>query len=233
MAIAPESDDSFIREVDENLRRDRTEQFFRRHGGAIGAGVVVFLVAVGAFLWWQNHRREQAAEQSVQLSQVMNDIGAANLRTVPQRLDGLSGSSSDGIRAAALLTRADVALQQNDRPAAVAAFRKVMDDGGLPQPYRDVATIRLTQAEFDSMAPDAVISRLQPLAQSGNPWFGSAGELTALALIKANRRNEAARLLTEVGADQTVPATIRDRAQALGASLGTPAAAAAAPALAR
>jgi hypothetical protein len=85
--------------------------------------------------------------------------------------------------------------------------------------------------EFDTLKPDEVISRLQPLAVKDGAWYGSAGEMTALAMLKAGRRAEAARLLTAIGADKTVPAPIRGRADQLGQSLSLSAApAASAPA---
>jgi hypothetical protein len=81
--------------------------------------------------------------------------------------------------------------------------------------------------EFDTLKPDEVIARLQPLAVKDSAWYGSAGELTAIAMIKANRRAEAARLLTAIAADKNVPASIRGRAEQLGSTLSLPAAPAA------
>ena len=49
MALAPgETNEAFIREVDENLRRSQAEEFFRRWGGWLIAGAV--LVIVGTVL---------------------------------------------------------------------------------------------------------------------------------------------------------------------------------------
>ena len=74
-------------------------------------------------------------------------------------------------------------------------FREAAEDGDLPKPYRDVALIRQTALEFDALKPEEVIARLQPLAKPGEPWFGSAGEMTALAMIKQGKKAEAGRLL--------------------------------------
>jgi hypothetical protein len=72
-----------------------------------------------------------------------------------------------------------------------------------------------------------VIERLAPLAVKDSAWYGSAGELTALAMIKANRRREAAALLNGIAADKNVPAFLRARAEQLAAGLSIPAAPAA------
>ena len=65
-----------------------------------------------------------------------------------------------------------------------------------------------------------MISRLQPLAKPGNPWFGSAGEMTALALIKQGKkaRGGAAVRRDRQGQDRSRP--IRARAVQIAGSLG-------------
>ena len=49
-----------------------------------------------------------------------------------------------------MLTDAALALEQNNRSAAIAKYRELVDDKGLPQVYREVGTIRLTALEFDT-----------------------------------------------------------------------------------
>ena len=44
----------------------------------------------------------------------------------------------------------------------------------------DAALVRMTAIELDTLPPQAVVDRLKGLAVAGNPWFGSAGELTAI-----------------------------------------------------
>jgi hypothetical protein len=133
------------------------------------------------------------------------------------------------VRASALFTRAAFALQQNDTKTAIATYKSISDDSSLPQPYRDAALIRGTALEFDQMQPDQVIARLQPLAKAGNPWFGSAGEMTALALIKQGKKQEAGQLFAAIAKDKTVPQSIRDRAIQIAGSLGVDASAALGP----
>lgn len=233
MALAPgESSESFIREVDENLRRSQAEDFAKRWGKWLVALAILFLLAVAGYLYWRNSQAEKAAANSETFSAILSDIGQQKTQGVPQRLDALAADSNDSMSAAARLTRAALAIQAGDRATAIAQYRLVSADTGVPQAYRDAATVRLTQTEFDSLRPDEVIARLQPLAVKGNAWFGTAGEITALAMLKANRRSEAQRLLAAIAAERTVPATIRARVEQLASGLSIPAApgAAAAPA---
>src|SRR5437899_2274004 len=78
----------------------------------------------------------------------------------------------------------------------------------------------------DLRPPKAVIARLEPLARPGEPWFGTAGEMTALAMIKQGRKQEAGQLFVAIANDKGVPQTIRARAVQVAGSLGIDASAA-------
>jgi hypothetical protein len=220
LAQPPDISDTFLREVDENLRRDRLRDFGKKYGNWIGVAVVLFLAASGGFIWWQQHQVQRSEGHVEQLSAIYRDIGAGKFDNVPKQLDPLAQSGSKSIRASALFTAAAVALEQNDHKLAIAKYREIAGDGGLPQPYRDAALIRQTALEFDQIKPDEVISRLQPFAKPGNPWFGSAGEMTALAMIKQGKKSEAGRLFAAVAKDKTVPDSIRARSVQIAGSLG-------------
>ena len=220
MALTPDRGELFIQEVDENYRRDQLRDFAKAYGKWIAVALVLFLGAVGGWLYWQDRQRQKVGEQTEQLTQVYKDISEGRLGTVAQRLEGLEKSGSDVMRASALFTRAAVALQQDDRKLAIAKYREVADDEGLPQPYRDLALVRLTALEFDGLQPQQVVARLQPLTRPGNPWFGSAGELTAMAYLKQGKRTEAGRLFAAIAADQQVPQSIRTRAVQIAGTLG-------------
>lgn len=220
MALQPDSNDTFLREVDENLRRDQVQDFFKKNGKWIAAAVILLLAAAGGWIYWQEKRNRDAAKQSEELHAVLSDVSSGRRQNIPQRIDALEESHSDAVRASAMLTDAALALEQNNRSAAIAKYREVVDDKGLPQVYRDVGTIRLTALEFDTLKPEQVIARLDPLAKAGNPWFGSAGEMTAMALLKQNKKAEAGRLFAAIAADTQVPETIRTRAVQVAGTLG-------------
>lgn len=214
------SSDPFFREVDENYRREQLENFGKKYGVWIVAALVLLLAAIGGWLYWQNQQQQQAAQQSEELSAVYADIAAGRMDNVPQRLEQLETSHSEVVRASALLTQAAVALERNNRQAAIGSYRELADDDGMADVYRNLATIRLTTLEFDALQPEQVIARLQPLAQPGQPWFGSAAELTAFAHMREGRNEQAGRLFAAIAADRQVPESIRSRAVQIAGTLG-------------
>ena len=220
MALTPDTGETFLREVDENLRRDQVSDFAKRYGGWIIGGVLLFLAAVGGWLYWQDRQARRAQADSETLAAIYGDIAAQKVATVPQRLQPLGESGNAVISATARLAQAAVALEKNDRSTALAKYKEVAADDGLPSAYRDLGTIRATALEFDSLKPEQVIERLAPLAKRGEPWFGSAGELTAMAYLKQGQKAKAGQLFAAIAADQQVPPTIRTRAVQVAGTLG-------------
>lgn len=220
MAIKPRENETFYREVDEELRKEQLGSLWKRYGVLAIIALVLLLAAIGGYIWWQNRQQAEAGERGQALIAAFDDVQARRLKDVPKQLDSIAAEGSPGYRAAALLTKADVALQENNLKAAAQNFKTVADDGEMAEPYRQLALVRQTAVEFDTLPPAEVIRRLQPLAQAGSPWFGSAGEMVALAHLKQKQPARAAPIFAALAKDQTLPASIRSRAVQMASALG-------------
>ena len=220
MALSPDTSDSFVREVDENLRRDQMAERAKRYGGIAIVLVVLLLLSIAGFLYWQNRQQQQSEAATEKLATTLQDIGNGRINAAPGTLEPLREADAEGVRATAALTRAALALQQGNRKGAIEAYREISADTGLAQPYRDLATVRGTALEFDALKPDEVIARLQPLAEPGQPFFGSAGEMIGMALLVKGDKAAAAQLFAKIAADKGVPDSLRTRAVQVAGSLG-------------
>lgn len=220
MAVPPETNEAFLREVDEELRRDELARLWKRWGLVLIAVIVVGLIALAAFLWWRSHQAQQAGLEGEKLTAAIDQLSSGQTDQALPALRELSKSPRSGYRAAAQLAMGAIDSQKKDPKAAIAAFAAVAKDESIAKPFRDLALIRQTTMEFDTLSPDQVIARMKPLAQKGSPWFGSAGELTAVAQLKAGRPTEAGATFAALVADPGVPASIRSRAAQMASVLG-------------
>lgn len=125
-----------------------------------------------------------------------------------------------GVRAPALLVQAGIAQQKGDKAGAIKLYEQVTADTNAPQPYRDLASIRLVAANFDAMKPEDVIAKLKPLAVPGNPWFGSAGELVGIAYLKQGKTELAGPLFAAIAKSKDTPETLQTRARQMAGLLG-------------
>ena len=220
MALPPDTAESFVREVDENLRRDQMAERAKRYGGVVAVAVVLFLIAVAGYLYWQHRQRLEAEAGTEQLAGALQDIGSNKMATAPAQLDALRQADVEGVKATAGLTRASLALQQGNRKLASTIYAEIAADTSLSQAFRDVALVRGTALDYDSLKPDEVIARLQPIAEPGQPFFGSAGEMVGMALIAKGQKAAAAQLFAKMAGDASVPESLRTRAVQVAGSLG-------------
>lgn len=209
-----------MREVDDALRQDEMLGAFQRFGKPVAIGVVLGLVALGGWLWWDNSQRASVGAHGEQLTMALDKVEAGRLAEGDKELAALAGESKDGIQAAAKLMRGGIALEQKKPDEAAKLFAEVAADSGAPKPFRDLATIREVAVRFDSMPPQQVVDRLKPLAVPGNPWFGNAGELVGIAYLKQNKPNLAGPLFVAIAKDKDTSETLRGRARQLAGLLG-------------
>lgn len=222
MALPPgTTDEAFLREVDEEYRRDQAMHILRNYGRWILGAVVLALVAFAGWLYWQHYSEQKAGTQGEQYDAAMRLVEEGKATQANPALDKIAATSGEGYAATARLAEGSLLLQKNDIKGAAAKFAEVANNAKFPQPYRDLALIRQTAAEFDSVKPQVVIDRLKGLINPNSPWLGTAGELVAAAYLKAGNKAEAGRLYGQIAqGGEKVPESIRQRAVQLAGVLG-------------
>jgi len=218
LALTPEQNDALIREVDDAVRRDDVMSFWSRYGRLVVGLVGAALALYGAWLLWQNHQRGAAEQASEQFAVMIK--AAQGVRLDQDNFDKLTKNGTPGYRAEAELVKAALASGKGDLKTAIASYDSLHADSNAPEPIRALALIRKTALTFDTMKPQAVIDTLKDLAVQGNPWFGSAGEMTAIAYLKMNRKREAGDMFASINRDPAVNSSIRLRAGQMATMLG-------------
>lgn len=220
MAIKPNDGETFLREVDEELRKDQVNQIFTRYGWWIIAGVVLFIAAIGGYFWWQAQKAAAAEAQGESLLTALDSLESGQRAAATPKIDELAESDIVGYRAAALFARANAQIAANQLPAAIGTLGSIAANEDFAEPYRHAALVRQTALQFDSLPPAQVVQRLEPLARPGQPFFGTAGEMMGVALLRMNQPQRAGPLFGRIGRDETVPPSIRTRAIQMAGALG-------------
>ena len=210
--MPPKTDEAFLREVDEELRRDQFVGFWTQHGrlilGLIGGGLLIFAAVLG----WRYWSHSQAEAQAVKLQTAFDSLTANNAAEAAPALAELATSGVPGYSAAARMADANQLYKDGKVKEATAKFAAIAGDTTLGQPARDYALIRQTNIEFDGLAPRVIIDRLKPLATKESAWLGSAGEMVAMAYLRLNKPNDARAMFKTIAETETVPESIRQRA---------------------
>jgi hypothetical protein len=220
-AAPSREDEVLIREIDEAVREDALYAFMRNHGVKVLGGVLALIAALGGYMIW-DHFAEQALETQSETVISALDLAEKNdLKSASEKVAGLLGDdSSPGARAAARFIQAAAALEAGDKTKASGLYKQIAADPTTPPALKDLARVREVSINFDTMKPADVIAQLKDLATPGNPFFGSAGELVAMAHLEAGNRAEAGKLFAEIAKDEDLPETLRSRARQMAGLMG-------------
>jgi hypothetical protein len=221
VALSPQNNDAFMREVDDAVREDALRDFFNRYGKAMLAATTAALVALAGWLWWQSDRSTDTATRGGQFSAVLDQMSGTQPASAAAAAEPLAKGSDPGYRAAALMLQATAAAAQNNAELAATRFASVANDQAVPRELRDVALIRQTLVQFDRLEPSAIIARLRSIvANPENGSFSSAAELTALAELRRNNTRRAGVLFQQIARNDNTPPTLQARAVQMAAMLG-------------
>lgn len=219
---APSREDQvLIREIDEAVREDAALEFMRKHGLKVLGVILLALAALAGWMVWNHYAEQNLERQSETLIAALDLADQRDFRTASETVAPLlAEGNSPGARAAARFLQAGAALEQGDTGTASGLYKAIADAADTPPALRDLARIRQVSVNFDSMTPAAVIAELSPLAKPGSAYFGSAGELVAMAHLENGNRAEAGKLFAAIAKDESQPETLRSRARQMAGLVG-------------
>ena len=214
------ANDALMREIDDAVRQDDLRNFWQRYGKLLVAALILGLGSLAGWIYYQDMQQENSSKSSEEMVGALDALKKKDLDGAEKKLVTLDDAEQPGYRATALMTQASIAIDKKDNAKAVALYKKVAEDETLPKPYRDLALIRQTATEYQTLEPQVVVDRLKPLAVPGNAWFGSAGEMVAFAYRALGKDELAGPLFAKIGNDELVPASIRSRAVQMAGTMG-------------
>jgi hypothetical protein len=214
-------DEVLIREIDEAVREDALMGFLKDHGVKLLSGIVVLIGGLGGYMLWDNYREGQLETQSEALISALDYADQRDFKTASEKVAPLlADGATPGARTAAQFLQAAAALEQGDPAKATSLYKAIAADTNAPPALRDLAKVRDVSTNFDTMKPGDVIAKLGPLAKPGNAFFGSAGELVAMAHLENGNRAEAGKLFAAIAKDEDLPETLRSRGRQMAGLMG-------------
>jgi outer membrane protein assembly factor BamB len=114
--------DEFIREVDEELRRDRLTVLWRRYGALILGGAILIVAATAAKVGWDHWAEQARAAEAVRFAAAQQALLAADPAAAAAQFAALAAEGKTGFAALARLKEAEAKLGQKDAAGATAAL---------------------------------------------------------------------------------------------------------------
>jgi len=206
------TDDSFIREVNEELRKDQAKALWDRFGPTLIAAAALVVLATAAFVGYRYWHETSANASGDAFSQALL---LANGGKADEALAAFGQLEKDGYGAYPLLARmraATVKADKGDIDAAVKDFDAVAADNAIPASLRDMARLRAGLLLVDHGSYAEVSARVEQLTDDANPLRSTAREALGLSAWKEGRAQDALKLFEQIAADDGAPRNVRQRA---------------------
>jgi hypothetical protein len=203
--------DEFIREVDEEYRRDQLAKIWERYSGIIIAVVVLVVAGVGGWRFWEYRQQSLAQEAAVRYEEALRLSSEEKGQEAQTALENIVKNDAD--TGYALLARFRLATELGKQNAenGASAYDALANDAAVPALWKDLARLRAAWLRLDSAEPAALRQAVEPLAAPTNAWRHSARELLGLSGLKAGDMDYAGRWFDQIAADRETPSALRQR----------------------
>lgn len=207
--------DSFIREVNEQLRSEKMHKFWQRYGaGIIGAAVLVVLGAAGAgiYEYWTTSKANASSDQFSSALKLVEE-GKSD-----EALAAFAAIEKEGHGSYPVLAKfraAAVHAEKGDTAAAIAAFTAIGNDNAVPNVFRDTAKIRAGWLMVDTASYEEVSGLVEVLSSDTHSMRGSAREILGLSAYKQGDFEKAKQWFELLANDAQTPRNVNSRVQIL------------------
>ncbi|HEX3756688.1 MAG TPA: tetratricopeptide repeat protein [Rhizomicrobium sp.] len=199
-----------FREVEEDVRRERLEKFWKAYGDYVIAAGILLLAAIGGFELWQHHQADQRAKAATALiaaQRISNPTQAADA------LDTVAKSAPGGYALVARLGEANAMAASGQTKNAIDLYKQIadQDDGAIGA----VARLRAAWAQADTATRGDLTTLLAPIDKPGSAWHSLAREVLAYADYRALDLKAAQTKYQLLMLDPQAPEGVRARARAM------------------
>ncbi|MDW4497028.1 hypothetical protein R5H30_03470 [Sulfitobacter sp. D35] len=211
--------DSFIDEVNEEVRRDRLFALIRRYGWI---AVLVIVLIVGGAAWNEYRKAQNRAAAETLGDDILAAMGEEDAGLRAQALGETPAETPEARAVLALLT-AGSSAEAEETGQAVAELDSVATDGDVPEIYRQIAAFKAVVIQTDTLPPEELRQRFEALAQPGSPLRLLANEQLALLDIREGNTEAALDRYNAILQDAELFGDLQQRAlQVIVALGGTP-----------
>jgi hypothetical protein len=201
-------------EVDEAMRQERMEKFWKDYGTYIiifVVGVIVMTGIVSGYKHWNAYVKKQ------QTSETMALLDAPDF---PDNiLDAQDLDLRPGLRGVVYLNAAGEFMDDGNSEKALTLYERASADKGIPDELRQIATLAQVKiiSENEAANPEELIALLEPVLQkTQSPWQPHAHLQAALIYAHlAENYSKALEHLDAVLTEENPGASVQQRAAAL------------------
>lgn len=207
--------DHFVREVQDEMRKERLAQLWDKFGVFIIAAAALLILGVGGYKFYEYRSLSTREAAGIEFESAARLAAQGKAQEAHEAFDKMIKTAPPAYGALARLRNAGAYAAEGKRDEAVAAYDAVSKDSGADPLLRDFSTLQAALLRVDSADWTEMQNRLKDLINDGNAWRAPARELLGLAAMKAGNQDEARKIFEQILADTAVPPATAERARIL------------------
>jgi hypothetical protein len=199
-----------FREVEEDVRREKLEKFWKAYGDYIIALAAAIILGIAAFELWQRYEANQRARAAMAFAAAQH---MSDPRKAADAFADLAKTAPAGYRLLARMAQANSMLAAGQRETAVALYREIAgeDKGSIGA----VARVRVGWAMADSASRADLQAVLAPLETPSAVFKPMADEILAYSDYRNHDLAKATQEFDALSSDPATPGQIKVRARAM------------------
>ena len=200
-----------FQEVDEDVRRDKTADFWRRYQTPIFILAFLIVAATGAWSYYQDKRLKAAEAANAQFEAA---VALANDGKKAEAAAAFDAIAKDGPKGYAALARIRAAESRPDTAQGLKELNAIGEDQSVDKLMQQVAMLRAALLVMAGSDRQQLELALGPLMTGDGAFRYSAQEWNGLDALANDDFNEAERVFEKVLNDRDAPQSMRQRASA-------------------
>lgn len=190
--------DSFIREVDEELKNDQAREIWKKYGFYIVMAVVLIVTFTVSFETFKVLHERKNQTWSDRYAYALNLQVQGRYDESLKILNEVIEHKHDIYSDLAKIQVSNIYFEQGDTDKAIAELEEIVKDKSINKKLKDISVIKLASYKLDEAPREEIVELLSPLAENGSGWVNIAKEMLAMLEIREGNIEAAKDMYKEI-----------------------------------
>ena len=197
---------NIFREVDEDIRKERYINLFRKYGVYV---IAIIVIIVGTLAGIQFYSGYQVNKNEMLFAEYINIIEKNSDDTL-EKLSDSGNTSNLFLNGMYLLKRSDLLVASGQIDQATLLLSEAIENNALNKIHNDVAIYKLLMINIETLSIEEIKSYQNKLISEVDAFYLTE-ELIAIKFLIEGQKEDAIKKLSELSTNKYVPTEIKNR----------------------
>ncbi len=199
-----------LRQVDEDLRKDRLLRIWKLYGVYIVSFVLVVLISLAGY---QYYLFSAKSKNEIIVEKYISAINLTDINAAISQLIELDESGNSYIKGLAKLKRAELYFTTEKKDMALELLESISSDDSLDEVIKDLALYKYLMVQLDVLDKDSYIEIIDSKHLEDSKFKYHFKELKALKLLIEGDQNESIELFESIIDNEDSPIDLKTRSE--------------------